>query len=106
MVFVAHRTRLPAPRCHVGPNGQGPRVAGYDAKLTWYRSFYGRKPVTDYLEKSLTTFFTEFPPAWNKVLEVKPEGTSTTAEARRATAQLKPSGLGDPSTPLDIPIQD
>ena len=74
----------------------------YDAKLLWYRSFYGRKPVTDYLKKSLTTFFTECPSAWNKVLEVK--GTSTTAEARRATAQLKPPGA--PSKPLATPIQD
>ena len=73
----------------------------YDAKLLWYRSFYERKPVTDYLKRRLTTFLADCPPAWNKVLEVK--GTSTTAEARRATAQLKPSGAS--STPLDTPVK-
>jgi len=57
----------------------------YDSMLTWYKSFYERKPVTDFLKTSLTTFFTECPAAWNKVLEVK--GTSTTAEARRASHQ-------------------
>ncbi len=52
----------------------------YNAKLMWYRSFYERKPVTDFLKRRLTAFFTECPQAWNKVLEVK--GLSTTAEAR------------------------
>ena len=74
----------------------------YDAKLTWYRSFYERKPVTDYLKRRLTTFFVACPPAWNKVLEVK--GTSTTAEARRGTVQPKPSGA--PSNRFPTPIQD
>ncbi len=74
----------------------------YDAKLMWYRSFYERKPVTDFLKRRLTTFFTECPRAWNKVLEVK--GTSTTAEAGRATAQPKPSRA--PSKPLATPIKD
>ena len=74
----------------------------YDAKLKWHRSFYERKPVTDYLKRRLTTFCADCLPSKNKVLEVK--GTSTTAEARRATAQLKPSGA--PSNPLDTPIQD
>ena len=61
----------------------------------WYRSFYERKPVTDFLKRRLTTL----PPAWDKVLEVK--GTSTTAEARRATAQQKPSGA--PQSRLLLP---
>ncbi len=74
-----------------------------DAKLMWYRSFYERKPVTDFLKKRLTTFFNDCPSAWNKVLEVKETGT--TAEARRALMALpKPSGA--PSKPLATPIQD
>jgi hypothetical protein len=80
-----------APGCQCSGVKLGPMDKAqewYDAKLLWYRSFYGRKPVTDHLKKSLTTFFTDCPLAWNKFLEVK--GTSTTAEARRATAQLKP----------------
>ncbi len=74
----------------------------HDAKLTWYKSFYERKPVTDFLKKSLTTSFTECPAAWNKVLEVK--GTSSTDEARRSSVQPKPSGA--PLKPLDTPIDD
>ena len=48
----------------------------YDTELTWYWSFYERKPVTDFLKKRLTTFFNDCPSAWNKVLEVKETGTT------------------------------
>ncbi len=75
----------------------------YDTKLMWYRSFYERKPVSDFLKKRLTIFFKDCPLALTKVSEVT--GTGTTAEARRALTTLpKPSGA--PSRPLVTPIQD
>jgi hypothetical protein len=66
------------------------------------QSLCGTGLSTNVLKRRLTTFFTQCPQAWNKVLEVK--RTSTNAEARRSTAQPKPSGA--PSKPLATPIKD